>query len=118
MNFSDELKLSFNFAKKSNFFIVICVKSKISGLIWQGLESLENGYNDFYKTWREPSFGHGLSFGGVVDPMKTHYDVIIGGQKWGQNFPAVQYRLMIHQSKGFFKSSSNLISYWCYDVIT
>ena len=118
MNFSDELKLSFNFAKKSNFFIVICVKSKISGLIWGGLESLENGSNDFYETWCEPSFGHGLSFGGVVDPMKTHYDVIIGGRKWGQNFPAMQHRLMIHQSKGFFDSILNLFSYWCYDVIT
>ena len=65
MNFYGELFLSFNFAKKSNFFIVICVKSKMSGLIWQGLESLENGSNDSYETWYERSFGHGLSFGGV-----------------------------------------------------
>ena len=56
MNFSDQHKLSFNFAKKSKFFIVIFVKSKMSGLIWQGLESLENGSNDFYETWYVPIF--------------------------------------------------------------
>ena len=118
MIFSEQLKLSFNFAKESNFFIAICVKSKISGLIWEGLESLENGSNDFNEIWYVPSFGHRLSFGGVVDPTKTHYDVIIGGQKRGQIFPVVQHRLMIHQSKEFLESHSNLFLYWCYDVIT
>ena len=114
------MKWNFVLSYKASAHVHICYgrpckkKWPISGKV----ERSENGSNDFLETWYAPSFGYGLSFGGVVDPMKTHYDVIIGGQKWGQNFPAVQYGLMIHQSKGFFKSSSNLISYWCYDVIT
>ena len=114
------MKWNFVLSYKASAHVHICYgrpckkKWSVLGKVGRG----ENGSNDFLETWYVPSFGHGLSFGGVVDPMKTHYDVIIGGQKWGQNFPAVQYRLMIHQFKGFYKLSSNLISYWRYDVIT
>ena len=43
------------------------------------IEARKNSSNDFDKTWYKTYFGCDLSCGAVVDPLKIHYDVIIGG---------------------------------------
>ena len=82
------------------------------------IDSLKNGSNDFHETSLGSPSKLGPTFDDVIDPTKTHYDVIIGGRKWDYFEPQVRHDRTIPEMKAISKEISNLALLFDYDVIT